>query len=215
MSKANPGTHKFLLADVIVSPRWKKLDAKIKSRVNTKKLMYDLSNIMLDSINQYVPKNTGKLREKGYVRTTANSKTNPWFKIAYRNTSRLPYVMYQYYGKVWGPNYPKFSGEQEKFNPEDLKMRSAKIKYKHEGWYSSVSKKETWRQFARRKKTVKFKYGKYKGRVVTIKGYTTTPRKIQPMWVEYAEQHKYDFTGYHQPMISLIEKTFRNAINGN
>lgn len=217
MSKNNPGEIQFLLAKASISPELKRLDKEIKSKMTRKDfydLMFDLSEIMLENINQFVPKNTGRLREKGYTRTISNSKTNPWFKIKYGNKGGLRYVMYQYYGKVWGPNYPKFTGEQEKFNPEDLKMRPAHIRYKHIGWYSSVNKKETWRHFARRRKTVKFKYGKYKGRVVVINGYTTTPQKIQPGWVEYAEQHQNDFTGFRAPMVRLIETTFRDILKG-
>lgn len=169
--------------------------------------MWDAAHIVLDSINQYVPEKTGKLKKKGYVLSVSNSKINPWFKIYYRNTSTMPYVMYQYYGKVWGPNYPIF--EAENFNPNDLKMR--KMRSFHTGkWYSAKKKHETYRKFARRRKGVKLK----NGRVIKIEGYTTNKQKVQPMWVEYAERHKNDFTGYAEPVKLLVERTFRKALEG-
>lgn len=203
----------YKLSKARVSPKWRKLPEKIRRKVNSKKLMWDAAHLVLDSINQYVPEKTGKLKKKGYVLSVSNSKINPWFKIYYRNTSSMPYVMYQYYGKVWGPNIPKF--DKKMLRITDIALPKAEFKYTPKGWYSGKHKHETYRKFARRKTVVKFKRGPFAGRYAIINGYTKNKQRVQPKWVEYAERHKDDFGGYAQPVKLLIEKTFKKALEGN
>lgn len=191
------------------------LDKTIANKLNQKKLSLDLSQMMLKDINKYVPRHTGTLRDEGYNITLGNkSSKGPWFKITYRDTKKVPYVMYQYYGEVWGPNYPKFELEEE-FSKNDLVMRQAK--FKHVGWNSPnkerKSKHPTGRKFRRSRRKFQIKRGKYRGAWVTITGYTRN-RKARPYWIEEAENHKHEWDSMWTNMRLAVEVACREAIEG-
>ncbi len=197
----------------IYIPKWMHtLPDRVKRKVNTKKICKKMSDIYLEKVNPYIPEKTGRMKRDGYLLQIANSRIKPWFKLTYRNTSKLPYVMYQYYGEVWENNYPKFETTPERFNPDNLKLREARIFHRHRGWFSSKHKTPTHRRFARRKKvviinpTTKF----------TIEGYTTKPRSVQPLWVEYAEKKlAYGPFGYETEIAQYAERVYRAILAGD
>ena len=122
---------------------------KVLLSMNTKKLMYDSGMIVVDMANELIPEgDSGKLKKYGYLLSTANSKNNPWFKLTYRNTSKVPYTMYQYYGKVWENNIP-FST-----NPSKDKSKYGYYRLKFIGWKSSKRKIPTNRDFLRHPKVI-------------------------------------------------------------
>ena len=198
-----------LIKKTVFTKKWQKLPSQIQNGVNTKKLAWDMAHIVLDNVNQYVPKFTGNLQRKGYHIQISNSEVNPWFKLSYRNTSNLKYVMYQYYGKVWGPNYATFEllGPEE-FDPHDLRLRESNPRYRHTGWVSSKkTRHETNRYFRRRKKTIWLN----KGKSIVITGYTGN-KKAQPRWVEYAADRANTASGYNDQLRMKAELVYLNAI---
>lgn len=196
----------------------KNMDKKVAKKIHHKQLSMDLAQMTLKHINQYVPRHSGKLRDKGYRIDLGKNATGTWFKIVYRNTSAVPYVMYQYYGEVYGPNYPTFEIDSlgEGFNKRDLMLRSAKFNYRHAGWASSkkFEKQPTGRHFRRSRKKFQIKAGRYKGTWVTITGYTRN-RKARPFWLEEAQKNTPELDWLRIGRRMKIEEVCKAALEDN
>lgn len=198
---------------VYIPRKLRALPTTLKKNVNIKQVCYDCATMFVNSANRFVPKDTGALREKGYKIHISNSKDKPWYKVQYRNTAKLPYVMYQYYGKVWGPNYAKFTGTvSDKITKKKgkwvLQKREADIKWDHVGWVSSKNRHETSRKFRRRKKTIYIA----KNKKIIINGYKY--RGSHPKWVEWAETHSKGFYDYISGNCWYVESVYQAAITG-
>lgn len=123
---------------------------KILKTMNTKQLMLDCANIAVDEVDKYVPEGkTGNLKKYGKHITLANSKINPWFKLVYRNTTKVPYAMYQYQGKVWENNIPKLSNPAKTKTDNEGKTNSNHYRLKFLGWKSSKHKVPTNRDIGK------------------------------------------------------------------
>lgn len=195
----------------------KKMDKKVARKIHSKQLALELAQMTLKHINRYVPRHSGKLRDKGYHITLGKNTVGAWFKIVYRNTAAVPYVLYQYYGEVYGPNYPTFERESlgEGFNKRDLMLRAAKFNYRHAGWSSSqkFEKQPTGRHFRRSRKKFQVKAGKYKGTWVTITGYTRN-KKARPLWLEEAQKETTELNLLRLARTKRIEEVCREALEG-
>lgn len=160
--------------------------------VSTKQVAFDMEEIFRAECNQYIPVNQGNIRDHGYHVTLSNNKTKPWYKLSYRNTKALPYVMYQYIGKIRRPNVPIFERNIEKFNPNPHSwvLRKARFKYKHIGWFTPKNRKtyETNLNFRRRPVNLPLKAAKGVRKVVHLTGYTNN-KSAQPHWVEYTKSN--------------------------
>ena len=189
-----------------ISKDIKYMDKKVIEKVNKKQLSYDLAQLLLQDINKYVPRDTGDLRDKGYVLYYWKNSNGPGFTIKYRNTKELPYVMYQYYGYVWGPNRPKIDMEDN-----GLTLKGAQLK--HVGWYSpkNIQKRNTGRKFRHSRKKFQIKRGIFKGVWVTITGYTKN-RKARPRWIEEAQKHRHDWDSMEKKLIMKVETTCKEAL---
>lgn len=170
---------------IFLEGRLKNLDKELLKHISTKQVALDMVEIFRSAVNPYIPSDSGTIREKGYVIQLSNNKKAPWGKLIYRNTKEVPYVMYQYVGKIWRPNFAIFEREMEKFNPKSLKLRPANIKYNFVGWRTSkkVPRSPTPLNFRRRKVRRVFKRGNIV-KEYTLYGYHN--RNSQPRWVEYA-----------------------------
>lgn len=69
------------------------------ARLGKEDVMREAGEVMVDRIEPYIPKKTGKLRarSRGRVRVSPYRVDIDW-------SGATPYVYYQYYGEVWGPN---------------------------------------------------------------------------------------------------------------
>ena len=159
--------------------------------VSTKQVAYDMEEIFRNECNTYIPNDAGNLREHGYKVTLSNSKIKPWYKLTYRNTRAVPYTMYQYIGKIRKPNVPIFEREIEKFNPNPYswKLRPARFKYHHVGWFTpkNATTRQTELNFRRKPVNLPLKAAKGVRKVVHLTGYHN--KKSQPKWVEYTQRH--------------------------
>ena len=145
----------------------KGVDSLIKSldKAIQKDAINLLADMFINEVNKYVPESSGDLKRYGYtLRTYTPQKKPAWFKVTYRNTAKLPYVMYQYYGEVWGPN------------------RAVFIDGEHTGWMSPISPKRKTNRILGHpaRKTIELR----DGRVINITGYTVN-KQAQAKWLEY------------------------------
>lgn len=76
-----------------------KKQIKLLRLLNDKDVRKQINIRLKDAINEYVPKKSGALRRSAIV--THNSIS--WGR-------GLPYARYQYYGEVYGPNFPIIKG---------------------------------------------------------------------------------------------------------
>ena len=129
----------------------------------------DIRDNMIELFNKYIPEDTGKLKARGYYDKVEDLGGSVRITVRYRNDGRqkLNYVMYQYYGKVWGPNLAKFD-ENNNFK----------------GWGSPRKskgfKKYPTNRYIGKERTVEIAEGK----IVHITGYTKN-KNATPRWLEY------------------------------
>ena len=159
---------------VVISGDVKYVAKKFQSKTLNKTVMTALSNRMLREVNKYVPRRTGNLKMFGYKieygRTATQSR---YFKIIYRNTPKMPYIMYQYNGEVYGPNFPIFAQGPNRFTATPGVQT---------GWKSRKgkgTKKPMGREIGHRRTM----YDKYH-RKVLVTGYTKN-RKAHKQWLDY------------------------------
>ena len=129
----------------------------------------DLRDNMIDLFNKYIPEDTGKLKARGYYDKVEDLGKSVRITVRYRNDGRmkLNYVMYQYYGKVWGPNMAKFD-ENNNFVGWGSPRKSKGLK------------KYPTNRYIGKERTVEID----KGKVVHITGYTKNKNAV-PRWLEY------------------------------
>lgn len=188
---------------VFLPGRLKNLDKQILKYVSTKQVSLDLVEMFRATVNQYIPTDTGAIRDHGYVIRLSNSKKEPWGKLTYRNTKDLPYVMYQYVGKIWQPNYAPFTV---------VATPDGKISCKWTKQWKAVKNRprhQTALNFRRKHSARWFKVSttglRYK---VDFYGYKN--KNSQPRWVEYAERTNPDWSS---DIKRYAEKVYSDAIN--
>lgn len=174
-----------------------------------RKTMHALGKSLQHEITRYVPVGKTHNLQKSYVITTGRDKMRgPWFNLAYQNTEKAPYTMYQYYGEVYGTNYPVWrAGIKLKKNPADTQ-----VNWEHVGWVSKKGEKKynTHRPLGIRR-TIKTKDGRY----IYIKGYSKKKPRPHARWVEwYCNQPKFntwkDITG--QKIVNDILNQYRKRL---
>lgn len=183
--------------------RLQHLDKSVLKYVSTKQVSLDLVEMFRNSVNQYIPADTGAIRDHGYVIRLSNNKKLPWGKLTYRNTKNLPYVMYQYVGKIWQPNYAPFT---------IVATPDGKISCKWTKVWRAVKKRprhETALNFRRKHSSKWFRVSnlglRYK---VDFYGYKN--KLSQPRWVEYAERKN---TEWNSAIRTYAERVYSDAIN--
>lgn len=191
----------FSPVKIVLAPgKLRNLDKEILKYVSTKQVSLDIVEIFRTFVNPYIPSDSGTLRENGYNIELMNNKKIPKGKLSYRNTADVPYVLYQYAGRIWKPVYAPFvvSGTPD---------GKAHCKWTGE-WKSSKKypRHETAIKFRRKHEARWFKaYGlRYK---VDFYGYKNG--KSQPHWVEYAAEH----TDWSRSVERYAENVYANAIN--
>lgn len=151
-----------------------------------------LADMFMHEVNKYVPESTGALKSKGYVLKTYTPKSKPaWFKVTYRNTSKLPYVLYQYNGEVWGPNKAVFAQ-----GPSTTGVAGV-----HIGWVSPIRPKQKTNRVLGHPKRTNIELRD--GRVIHITGYTGN-KQAQSRWLEYVRQTSTIWTPLRRKMLDEI-----------
>ena len=127
-----------------------------------------VGDIMAENTKQFIPMDTGKLREAYVVQAKKDECIVTW------DTKELPYAHYQFEGKVWGPNKAIFDAQ----GPN----KGSKVAGVHSGWVSPTKHKKPaadGREMGHRA-TITLN----DGRVIHINGYTT--KGTGPKWTERA-----------------------------
>jgi hypothetical protein len=158
-----------------------------------------IANMLVATIHPYVPRNSGTLATEGlYVGINKGLTGHAEIDIRYRNTTNVKYVLYQYYGIVYGPNYATW--EQRAFNPRDL--RKSHSPATHSGWVSPRGKGT--------KHPTGGKLGKPRpplrlpdGRIITYSGYTNPNSHAK--WLEYVR----DTSSIWSPLMKDIQKEIK------
>lgn len=151
-----------------------------------RKTMQKLGHSLQHEINRYVPVGKTHHLQRSYtILTGREHDRGPWFTLAYLNTESAPYTMYQYYGEVWGKNYPTWSANLTLTkDPGDMQIR-----WKHSGW---ISKKGEKKENTHRPLGIRHSFRNKYGKLIYITGYTKRKPKPHARWVEwYCEQHKF------------------------
>ena len=178
----------------------KRIVEKINDEDIRRAIGEDLAHMVLDEVNKYVPESSGKLKRAGYRLHSEDRGTQTMSMISYNNTRKVPYVLYQYYGIVYGPNYATWSATQ--YNPNDLRMRVGAV---HTGWVSSKGKGS--------KKPTKNKIGIERtiplkdGREIHITGYTKN-KNAHHKWLEYVRTTPTIWYPLRQHMIKFVETCY-------
>lgn len=171
----------------------------------------DLAHILLDKVNEYVPESSGLLKRTGYtIRFAERGAGAVVSSLSYNNSRKVPYVLYQYYGVVYGPNFATF--DVEKYNPKDLRMRSAVIS--HTGWVSAKgkgSKRPTKNILGHPKK---HQIEIYPGAICTITGYTKN-KNAQHKWLEYVRNTATIWYPLRQHMIKYVEQFYAQYLGND
>lgn len=216
-------------------PKNQKTIAKsLNQDVDIKNLMRECAKIVLIECNKYIPKDSGNLRRNGYTININKSTKNPWVMITYHNTKDMPYVMYQYYGKIWRNNYAVL--EAEPFNPNNLKRRQVWLRHTGE-WRSSAHKVPTNKSFHKHpttftlykkvyipgkaakditpkrfnwRKQMEGRYQKVPYARGVIRGYKYAGSK--PKWVEIVDKQKDTNSGYMAKIIKLVTELYGKSV---
>lgn len=170
-------------------------------KVSQKDTINFIADIFMHEVNKYVPENTGALKQKGYVLRTYTPKRKPsWFKVTYRNTAKLPYVMYQYYGEVWGPNRAVFSQGPSRNGTAAV----------HTGWISPIHpKRKTNRVLGHpARHTIELR----DGRIINITGYTMN-KNAQARWLEYVRNTSTVWTPLRRKMLDEVKEFVKWGIH--
>lgn len=179
------------------------LGSKMLKHISTKQVALDMVEIFRSAVNPYIPASSGALREKGYRIDLFNNKQKPKGKLVYRSTKAMPYVMYQYVGKIWQPNYAPFTV---------LATPDGKVSCKWTKEWKAAKKRHrhaTALNFRRNHTSKWFKISntglRYK---VDFYGYRN--KDSQPRWVEYTESHDPNF---RSNIARYAERVYGDAIN--
>ena len=163
--------------------------------------------LLLDTVKPYVPTDTGKLAEKGMLLHTTNKYAHAEIDLHVRNTKAVPYALYQYYGKVWGPNYATW--EMRKFDWNNLKMSNSPAT--HVGWVSPKGKgsKHPTNRDIGNAHTVTLK----DGRQIVIKGYTNP--NSQPRWIEYVRNTPSVWVPFTQEVTKAVRAKWGESVKAS
>lgn len=177
--------------------KWSKLDsmtdlAKYATRYGNRKAMLEMAESLRHKVNQYIPAGrTHKLQNKGYEEHAGTKGGTPYFTLQYRNTEEVPYVMYQYYGEIWGDNYAHWVPNLVRHKEYDIQGPVTKKRGKQ------IANQQRWQQIGWVSKKGVKKYNKHKaigyprsidlgnGRRIYIKGYSKRKPRPQPKWLEW------------------------------
>lgn len=156
--------------------------------------------LLFETVAPYVPYKTGKLLKQGMYLSTRTMQAHAEVDLRVRNTSKVKYAFYQYYGRVWGPNYAVF--EQQKFDPTNLKMTHSPAT--HTGWISpkGAGSKHPTHYVLGEKRTIHLK----DGRVIHIDGYTNP--QSHAMWLDYVRRTPTIWVPYTQRVQREIKEVF-------
>ena len=165
-----------------------------------------IANTFIDEVNKYVPESSGNLKKYGYTLHTYTPQKKPaWFKVTYRNTSKLPYVMYQYYGEVWGPNKAVWS-----VPPTGDLYTLREVTLEHTGWVSPISPKRKTNRILGHpaRKTIELR----DGRVIHITGYTGN-KQAQARWLEYVRTTPTVWNPLRKKMLDEAKTLVKQGLN--
>lgn len=153
-----------------------------------------LADMFMEEVNKYVPEDSGALKRGGYVLRTYSPKGKvAWFKVTYRNTKALPYVMYQYNGVVYGPNFAQFDSAGNQIPG---------------AWKSGKKPKHPNNKYPLgTKRTVTLK----DGRVIHIEGYKNPNSK--PGWLEYVRKTPTVWYPLRRKMLNEMKEFVRQGLN--
>ena len=187
---------------------------KIISRIQDEEIKNaaaeDLAYMLLDKVNEYVPVSTGKLKARGYKIRFSSAKRAVSI-LSYNNRPGLPYVLYQYYGVVYGPNYATWEGSKKPKSLKNLKLTNSPAK--HVGWISPAgkgSKHPTKNQLGEKRPPLVLK----DGRIITYTGYTGNPN-AHIKWLEYVRTTPTIWYKLRQNMIKFIESVYSAYVFDN
>ena len=190
---------------------------EVVTKYGTRKTMLSIGESFRHEVNRYIPVGDSRhLQEKGYeLKAGITKNQGPYFRLTYRNTPEVPYVMYQYYGEVWGKNYahwvPTMTLHKAYANPmsehHTLNIQKSKLtKWEQVGWVSEkgVKKENTHRPLGV-PRTIVLKNGK----IIRIEGYKKKKPKPKPFWVEYF-RNSARFTPWLDGTAALIARQVKN-----
>lgn len=173
----------------------------------------DLGHCLLDKVNEFVPVSSGKLKAKGYKLFTEDHGGTAYVNLSYRNKSGLPYVMYQYYGVVYGPNMAVF--EEEKTDTKGRRKKEfytmRRMNIQHIGWASPKGKTPRKENLGHPEKhTITLK----DGREIHITGYTGN-KNAEHKWLEYVRDTATIWYPLRQEMIRFIEAVYSGFVGND
>lgn len=147
-----------------------------------------IAEMIVATIQPYVPRQSGALATKGLYVGLKEDPSHAEIDIRYRNTTKLKYVLYQYYGIVYGPNFATWDYDKAqkrgRRSANFYKMRDMNIQ--HTGWVSprgEGTKHPTSKKLGepRPSKTLN------DGRTIHYNGYTNP--KSHAKWLEYVRDN--------------------------
>ena len=149
--------------------------------------------MLVQTVEPYVPQKSRTLLRKGMYLHVGGYR-HAKIDLRVRNTKKVPYALYQYYGNVWAPNYYVPDGTDAQ-NPE-YRWVSPKGKKKH----------QTSRVLGDRKT-----FRLSNGTVVTLNGYTNP--NSQPMWLDYVRNNGGIWIRYTNRVTREIREMFAASMN--
>lgn len=188
----------------------RRIVSKIKD-YNTQKLIADdMAHILLDEVNKYVPVSSGKLKNAGYRIKTGSTGISAISSLSYNSSKKVPYVLYQYYGVVYGPNYATWSGKKT-YKRDKYNLKHPQNRIQHIGWTSKKGKgvkHPTNRVLGHPTQNV---IHLKDGREINITGYTGN-KNAKAKWLEYVRTTPTIWYPLRQKMIKYIEQFYSGAI---
>lgn len=169
------------------------LVSKIEDENVRKQVAIELAYILRDKVSEFVPEDTGKLKRKGY---TVKGKEIGGVKarsiLRYRNTTDVPYVMYQYRGIVYGPNFAQFDANGKQIPG---------------AWKSPNSKHRQTKYPIGVERTVELRDGK----LVHITGYTKN-KNAHKEWMEYVRNTPTIWVPLRNEMSDYVKLVYKSII---
>lgn len=188
------------------------LEENSKEKIRDKSsVAWFIGNLLYQTVLPYVPEETGKLAAKGMKLTSKAKGSHAEISLDVRNTKAVPYALYQYYGKVWGPNYATWGYDKvdtkKKHQPNSFyTMRRMNIV--QSGWVSPKGKgaKHPTNQDIGVPRTYTLK----DGRQIVVKGYTNP--NSQPKWLEYVRHTPAIWTPFTQKVTNAVRAKFGERV---
>ena len=213
-------SYRTLVSSELNMPEYGKLFTQVVTNYGKKKTMTEIAEKLEKKVRQYIPNgDTGKLRNKGYEIKVGIKKGVAYSLLRYRNTEEVPYVLYQYYGRVYGFNYahwvPVITRKSIYENNPYAMISPQKItsKYEQFGWVSEKGvKKRPMNRYLGEKRTIHLK----DGRTIKIDGYSKTKKKPHKKWLEwYVNQPEYYifFNDWRRDVIAEVTQKYQEKLN--